>query len=106
MRTILKRREPRTVTETRCAKTTNLTRKETARAAFDQVEETLGLNEGDLPELREAMWRAFLDAVKRAHPGNHWDRATRISFFRRWQFEGKKLRPFVGVVEKKLSSSA
>jgi uncharacterized protein (TIGR02646 family) len=70
------------------------------------VEQTLGLNDGGLPELREAMWKAFLQAVKKAHPTNHWDRATRRSFFQTWQFEGKKLRQFVGVVENKLSRSA
>ena len=38
------------------------------------VEETLGLNKGGLPELRESTWKAFLEAVKRAHPSNHWTR--------------------------------
>lgn len=70
------------------------------------VEETLGLNDGDLPELREAAWRSFLDAVRKAHPTTHWERATKLAYFQKWQSDGKKLRQFVGVVEQKLQRSA
>lgn len=71
-------------------------------ALATDVEATLGLNSGSLPELRESTWRAFLEAVRRDHPSNHWERETRISYFEKWRFEGKKLRQFVGVVERKL----
>ncbi|MRG97564.1 hypothetical protein [Polyangium spumosum] len=70
------------------------------------VEQTLGLNDGNLSELRQTTWDAFLAAVKRAHPSKHWDHATRISFLEKWRFDGKKLRQFVGVVEQKLQRSA
>jgi len=67
------------------------------------VEGTLGLNEGDLPELREATWKAFETAVKKAHPTSHWDRATREKFFGSWQYQaGDRLRPFLGAVEERL----
>lgn len=69
----------------------------------DDVEKTLGLNGGDLPELRETIWRAFEAAVKKQHPTSHWDRAIKLQFFEHWKYAaGSKLRPFLGVVEERL----
>lgn len=69
----------------------------------DDVEKTLGLNSGDLPELREQTWKSFEAAVKKAHPKSHWDRATRERFFTDWQYQtGRKFRPFLGAVEERL----
>jgi uncharacterized protein (TIGR02646 family) len=68
------------------------------------VEQTLGLNGGDLPELRETIWRAFLSAIQKKYPKAHWDSATRAKFFEDWKYAaGSKLRPFLGVVEERLS---
>lgn len=70
------------------------------------VEQTLGLNSGNLPELREETWRAFLAAVKKAHPTAHWNPAIRAQFFMKWQYTGgNKLRPFLGAVEERLRAS-
>ncbi len=67
------------------------------------IEKTLGLNSGELPEYRERAWEAFLVAVKKAHPTSYWERETRERFLLMWRYQsGQKLRPFLGAIEERL----
>lgn len=66
------------------------------------VEETLGLNTGDLPELREAAWKAFVDEAE-AHAGKRFGNDARRAYLDTWRRkDSPKLPPLLGVIEAKL----
>jgi hypothetical protein len=66
------------------------------------VEETLRLNSGDLPELREQAWKAFL-AQQRKHAPGQYGRPAWAAYFEKWIKQGSERLPeMVGVVEAKL----
>jgi uncharacterized protein (TIGR02646 family) len=66
------------------------------------VEETLRLNSGDLPELREQAWKAFL-AQQRKHAPGQYGRPAWAAYFEKWIKQGSERLPeMVGVIEAKL----
>jgi uncharacterized protein (TIGR02646 family) len=66
------------------------------------VEETLGLNSGDLPELREQAWNAFL-ARQQKHAPNQYGRPARAAYFEKWIKEyAAHLPQMLGVIEAQL----
>lgn len=66
------------------------------------VEQTLGLNTGDLPELREEAWRAFQRLQAQRLP-NQYGRPARAAFFEIWKRQHPtRLPPMLGVIEAKL----
>jgi uncharacterized protein (TIGR02646 family) len=66
------------------------------------VEQTLGLNSGDLPELREQAWNAFLD-LQRKHAPNQYGRPARAAYFEIWiKRDAARLPEMLGVIEAKL----
>ncbi|MEO7327838.1 MAG: hypothetical protein ABI193_04630 [Minicystis sp.] len=66
------------------------------------VEQTLGLNTGDLPELREQAWRAFLLRQKE-HSPNQYGRPARVAFFDTWRRQhSSRLPELLGVIEAQL----
>jgi uncharacterized protein (TIGR02646 family) len=69
------------------------------------LEETLALNAGDLPVLREAAWKAFLTSFTRRGPKASYGRQAWRAYFPSWLRANSvrgRLPPFLGVVEKKL----
>lgn len=68
----------------------------------EDVEKTLGLNSGDLPELRELAWKAFCDRQRKAAP-NQYGRSARAEFFQAWMKQWSvQLPEMLGVIEAKL----
>lgn len=66
------------------------------------VEDTLGLNTGDLPELREQAWKAFL-TLQQKHAPNQYGRPARAAFFDKWMKQQPARRPeMLGVIEERL----
>jgi uncharacterized protein (TIGR02646 family) len=66
------------------------------------VEETLRLNKGDLPEQRQAAWDAFC-ALQQRHAPKQYGRAARAAYFETWiQQHGARLPEMLGVIEAKL----
>ena len=64
------------------------------------VEQTLALNDGDLPELRHQTWRAFQEVHRRRHPTDYGKPAWR-AFLPTW-IGGRRAPPMAGVVEERL----
>lgn len=63
------------------------------------IEETLKLNTGDLPELREAAFQAFCK-LQRAHAPKEYGKPARRAFFSIWvKRETPKLPEMLGVIE-------
>lgn len=63
------------------------------------VERTLGLNSGDLPELREQAWKAFCYLQHKDAP-TQYGRAARAAFFRTWMRQPRaRLPEMLGVIE-------
>lgn len=63
------------------------------------VEQTLGLNSGDLPELREQAWKAFCVLQKKRAP-NQYGRPARAAFLETWKRQhGARLPAMLGVIE-------
>jgi len=63
------------------------------------IEETLKLNTGDLPELREAAFQAFCK-LQRAHAPKEYGKPARRAYFAMWvKREGPKLPEMLGVIE-------
>lgn len=68
----------------------------------NDVETTLGLNSGDLPELREQAWKAFC-ALQQKHAPNQYGRPARKAFFPTWmKQQGARLPEMLGVIEERL----
>ncbi|WP_437650435.1 hypothetical protein [Sorangium sp. So ce362] len=66
------------------------------------VEQTLGLNSGDLPVLREQVWKAFY-ALQQKHAPKQYGRAARAAFFPTWMKQhGSRLPEMLGVIEERL----
>jgi uncharacterized protein (TIGR02646 family) len=66
------------------------------------VEVTLALNSGDLPELREATWKAFCTLQQKDAP-RQYGRAARAAYFETWiRRQGARLPEMLGVIEAKL----
>ncbi len=66
------------------------------------VEETLALNAGDLPALREEAWKRFQDEFRKAKPKRYGKEAMR-EFFHRWRnARGTSTPSFLGVIERKV----
>jgi hypothetical protein len=66
------------------------------------VEQTLCLNSGDLPELREQAWKAFLDRQSK-HAPKQYGRPALAAYFTTWirQYTAR-LPEMLGVIEAKL----
>lgn len=63
------------------------------------IEETLKLNTGDLPELREAAFQAFCK-LQRAHSPKEYGKPARRAYFSIWVMrEAPKLPAMLGVIE-------
>jgi uncharacterized protein (TIGR02646 family) len=63
------------------------------------IEETLKLNSGDLPELREAAYRAFC-ALQRAHAPKEYGKPAKRAYFSIWvKREDPRLPEMLGVIE-------
>jgi uncharacterized protein (TIGR02646 family) len=66
------------------------------------VEQTLGLNSGDLPELREQVWKAFLVLQQKNAP-NQYGRPAWGAFFETWmRQQPARLPEMLGVIEARL----
>jgi hypothetical protein len=66
------------------------------------VQRTLSLNSGDLPELREPAWKAFCSLQKK-HAPNQYGRPARVAYFERWMRQQEaRLPEMLGVIEAKL----
>ncbi|XXX81379.1 hypothetical protein WMF30_21710 [Sorangium sp. So ce134] len=66
------------------------------------VEQTLGLNSGDLPVLREQAWKAFC-ALQQKHAPKQYGRPARAAFFPTWiKQQGARLPEMLGVIEERL----
>lgn len=66
------------------------------------VEQTLALNSGDLPELREQAWKAFCTLQHRQAP-KQYGRPARAAYFESWvKRHGARLPEMLGVIEAKL----
>ncbi len=64
------------------------------------VEETLELNSGDLPALREEAWKAFRHMFRKTKPNGPWGKAAWRDFLPRWWAPGTKAAPeMLGVIE-------
>ncbi|MGH7437666.1 MAG: hypothetical protein ACRENE_18465 [Polyangiaceae bacterium] len=67
------------------------------------VEETLALNDGDLPELREQTWRAFQETHRRRYPRGPYGKPGWVAFLPIWlAAAGRRAPPMAGVVEERL----
>ncbi len=67
------------------------------------VEQTLALNDGDLPELRQETWRAFQATHKRLYPNGPYGRPAWRVFLPTWLGRGgRRAPPMAGVVEERL----
>jgi hypothetical protein len=64
------------------------------------AEQTLALNDGDLPELRHQTWKAFQEVHRRRHP-NDYGRSARRAFLPTW-IRGRRAPEMAGVVEERL----
>jgi len=73
-----------------------------APALKTDVEDTLCLNTGDLPELRQKAWEAFRAQQQKRAP-NQYGRPALVAYYETWikQF-GAQLPPMLGVIEAKL----
>jgi uncharacterized protein (TIGR02646 family) len=71
--------------------------------AEKDLETTLALNSGELPEQRQEAWKAFLNRFRREGPKHAYGRAAWQAFFQKWRGAGQKAPPFVGVIEKKIA---
>lgn len=72
-------------------------------AVQKDLSETLALNEGDLPALRQAAWDGFLRAFKTANP-NKYGKAEQRAYYARWRKErGTQAPIFLGVIEHRLA---
>jgi len=66
----------------------------------NDVEQTLALNSGDLPQLREAARKAFQKACRRAHPRGPYGKPAWRAYFPKWlKGRGRKLPEMLGAVE-------
>lgn len=66
------------------------------------VEQTLGLNSGDLPELREQAWKAFC-ALQKKYAPNEYGRPARAAYFETWiKRHAARLPEMLGVIEAQL----
>lgn len=63
---------------------------------------TLNLNAGYLPENRYAAWRAFRTSFKKACPQSYGAKAMLEYFCRRYQGDEGKLPEYAGVIEQKM----
>lgn len=62
----------------------------------------LALNTGDLPELRQQAWKAFVDQCPRPYQGMFGKPAWR-AYFAKWRAQrGERLPPMLGVIEAKI----
>lgn len=74
---------------------------DTSALKFD-VEQTLRLNSGDLPELREQAWNAFLH-LQRKYAPNQYGRPARAAYFKTWiKLCAARLPEMLGVIEAQL----
>ena len=61
---------------------------------------TLGLNRGDLPQLRATALKAFQFLLRRAHKPSTWTPATKPTYLTTWKAQhAPKLPEYVGVIE-------
>lgn len=66
------------------------------------VEETLGLNTGDLPELRQMAWESFL-MLQKKHAPQQYGRPAWAAFFPMWiRGYAGRLPQMLGVIEEKI----
>jgi len=72
------------------------------------VEQTLALNSGDLPALREQAWKAFC-ALQKKHAPNQYGRPARVAYFPAWLEQQtriedgrRRLPQMLGVIEARL----
>lgn len=67
------------------------------------VRKTLSLNEGDLPELREKAWDAFVESYRRAHPRGPFGKAAYRTYLPKWLSQhGVDYPEMLGVIEYKI----
>jgi uncharacterized protein (TIGR02646 family) len=67
------------------------------------VEDTLNLNGGDLPELREQTWRAFQETHRRQHPRGPYGKPAWRKFLPTWLMSTGACAPeMAGAVEERL----
>lgn len=67
-------------------------------ALRDDVEKTLALNAGDLPDLRQKTWEAFC-MLQRGRAPRRYGKDARRDYYREWIERGPKLPEMAGVVE-------
>jgi len=66
------------------------------------VDETLCLNTGDLPELREQRWKAFC-TLQQKHAPKQYGKPARAAYYETWiKQHGAQLPEMLGVIEAKL----
>lgn len=66
------------------------------------VEQTLTLNSGDLPALRQAVWKAFLKRFQREGPRGEFGKSAWRDFYPKWLGNPTRLPEMTGVVENML----
>ena len=67
------------------------------------VETTLALNSGELPELREAVWKAFQTLFLGGKPKNAFGKAAMRAYFREWRARSRLAPEMLGVIEKRIA---